>query len=58
VHEIKDLKLDFNLKESGNYRVELWLELLGQPHCWILSSPIYIKPYASHALEEESEWQK
>jgi hypothetical protein len=44
VHEIKDLKLDFNLKESGNYRVELWLELLGQPHCWILSSPIYIKP--------------
>lgn len=44
VHEIKGLELDYNVRESGNYRVELWLELLGQPHCWILSSPIYIKP--------------
>jgi hypothetical protein len=44
VHETKGLKLDWKLGQSGNYRVELWLELLGHPHCWILSSPIYIKP--------------
>ena len=30
------------VQESGNYRVELWLEVAGDPHLWILSNPIYV----------------
>jgi len=44
VHESKGTVLDWQVTRSGNYRVELWLELLGQPHCWVLTSPIYLKP--------------
>ena len=44
VHESKGAVLDWQVTRSGNYRVELWLELLGQPHCWVLTSPIYLKP--------------
>jgi hypothetical protein len=34
---------DFEVKQSGVYRVELWLEGLEGPQIWILSSPIYVK---------------
>jgi hypothetical protein len=44
MHESKGAVLDWQVTRSGNYRVELWLELLGQPHCWVLTSPIYLKP--------------
>ena len=37
-------RLDWAIPTAGNYRIELWLELLGQPHCWILTSPFYLKP--------------
>jgi hypothetical protein len=43
VYETDSERLDCAIKTAGNYRVELWLELLGQPHCWILSSPFYVK---------------
>ena len=44
VHESRGSALDWQVCGPGHYRVELWLELLGQPQCWILTSPIYIKP--------------
>jgi len=44
IHEFDGQKLDWPVSMPGNYRVEVWLEVLGQPHCWILTSPIYVKP--------------
>jgi hypothetical protein len=43
VHQTSGERLDWAIPTAGNYRIELWLELLGQPHCWILSSPFYLK---------------
>jgi hypothetical protein len=44
VYQTSGERLDWAIPTAGNYRIELWLELLGQPHCWILSSPFYLKP--------------
>ena len=44
VHQTSGERLDWAIPTAGNYRIELWLELLGQPHCWILSSQFYLKP--------------
>lgn len=27
----------------GNYRVELWLDVAGQPRVWVLSNPVYVR---------------
>jgi hypothetical protein len=35
--------LDFEVKEPGVYRVEVWLSLVGEDRPWILSNPIYIR---------------
>jgi hypothetical protein len=43
VHQTHSDRLDWEIPMAGNYRIELWLELLGQPHCWILSSPFYLR---------------
>lgn len=43
-HESKGAGLDWRVTQAGNYRVELWLELLGEPQCWVLTNPIYLKP--------------
>ena len=29
--------------QPGNYRVEVWLTLAGEPRPWILSNPIYVR---------------
>jgi len=34
---------DFNVKEPGNYRVEVWLNIAGEKTIWILSNPIYVR---------------
>lgn len=44
VYEGDHHNLSWQIPGPGNYRVELWLELLNQPHCWILTSPFYIQP--------------
>jgi hypothetical protein len=31
------------LKEPGNYRIELWLDVAGQPRIWVLSNPFYVE---------------
>ncbi len=30
------------VKEPGNYRIELWLNIVGEDRIWILSNPIYV----------------
>jgi len=32
------------INQAGNYRVEAWLEIAGEPMIWILSNPLYIRP--------------
>ena len=44
VHEADGDRLDWKIPSAGIYRVELWLEVLDQPHCWILTSPFYLGP--------------
>jgi hypothetical protein len=34
---------EFDVKESGAYRLEAWLELDGELRPWIFSNPIYVK---------------
>ena len=34
--------LEVKLKDPGNYRVELWLDVAGEKRAWILSNPIYV----------------
>lgn len=47
VYEFKDTtQIEFQAKEPGAYRVEVYLESLGEPYSqmpWILSNPIYIR---------------
>lgn len=32
------------LTEAGNYRIEAWLDVAGEPQIWILSNPLYVAP--------------
>lgn len=47
IYEAKDTpQIEFQAKETGAYRVEVYLESLGAPYAqmpWILSNPIYIR---------------
>lgn len=43
IAEMDSDHINWEIPQPGNYRVELWLELAGQPHCWILTSPFYIQ---------------
>jgi hypothetical protein len=35
--------VDVAIDKPGNYRVEVWLTLAGEPRPWILSNPIYVR---------------
>ena len=35
--------IDVPLDKPGNYRVEVWQTLAGEPRPWILSNPIYVR---------------
>jgi len=35
--------IDVPLDKPGNYRVEVWQKLAGEPRPWILSNPIYVR---------------
>jgi hypothetical protein len=37
-------KIDVPLDTPGNYRVEVWLSMVGEARPWILSNPIYVRP--------------
>jgi hypothetical protein len=39
----KTKRMDFNVKKSGVYRVEAWLEVDGEQRPWIYSNPIYVR---------------
>lgn len=34
---------EYAVQEPGIYRLEVWLNLAGQPQIWILSNPIYVR---------------
>lgn len=36
-------EIQMHLTEPGNYRVELWLDVAGEPRPWILSNPFYVQ---------------
>lgn len=44
IEEVAGRTLDFEVKEPGVYRVEVWLTLAAEPRPWILSNPIYVRP--------------
>ncbi len=35
--------IDVPADQPGNYRVEVWLALAGEPRPWVLSNPIYVR---------------
>ena len=41
--------LNHKVTESGNYRVEVWLNMPDGPKIWILSNPIYVRDAAKTA---------
>ncbi len=45
-HECEGRSLDMPVAEPGNYRVEAWLTVAGEPTVWILSNPIYVQAVA------------
>ena len=44
VEESAGRTLSFSVVESGNYRVEAWLDIDGERMLWILSNPLYVAP--------------
>jgi hypothetical protein len=44
VVETKGRKLAAPIPQPGNYRVEAWLDVAGEPMIWILSNPVYVRP--------------
>jgi hypothetical protein len=36
-------RLDFDIKATGVYRIEAWLEVDGEQRPWIYSNPIYVR---------------
>jgi hypothetical protein len=42
VREVKSGRMDFDATEEGVYRVEVWLDVGGEPRPWIYSNPIWI----------------
>jgi hypothetical protein len=43
IEQVEGATLDKTVEEPGVYRVEVWLNLAGEPRPWILSNPIYVK---------------
>lgn len=46
IHEHRGRTIEFDVREPGNYRVEVWLPIAGELKPWILSNPIYVRPGA------------
>jgi len=36
-------EIAISVKESGVYRIEVWLNLAGEDRPWILTNPIYVR---------------
>ena len=43
VRAVNTDRLDFEVKASGVYRIEAWLEVDGEQRPWIYSNPIYVR---------------
>jgi hypothetical protein len=44
IHEQAGHAIDFPVDKPGNYRVEVWVSMVGEGRPWILSNPIYVRP--------------
>ena len=44
VNESTGNRFSYAVTELGNYRIEAWLDIAGEPMIWILSNPIYVRP--------------
>lgn len=43
VHEARTRKLEYPLDQPGNYRLEVWENIVGELRPWILTNPIYVR---------------
>lgn len=43
IHEADGASLRLPLEKAGNHRVELSLDVAGEPHLWVLSNPFYLR---------------
>ena len=43
IEQVEGATLDKTVEEPGVYRVEVWLNLAGEPRPWILTNPIYVQ---------------
>jgi len=43
IEQVDGSSLDKTVEEPGVYRVEVWLNIAGEPRPWILSNPIYVQ---------------
>jgi hypothetical protein len=43
IKEVKSDRLDYDVVEAGNYRIEIWLEIDQEQRPWIYSNPIRVK---------------
>jgi len=50
VSESSGKSFDFSVNEPGIYRIEAWLQFVGEPRLWILSNPIYVRASQDIAL--------
>jgi hypothetical protein len=44
IHEADGARLELPVSEPGNHRVELSLDVAGEPHLWVLTNPFYLQP--------------
>lgn len=42
VSESDGSRFEYSVKDSGIYRIELWLNVAGEDRAWVLSNPIYV----------------
>lgn len=43
VCEMNGRRLEWEIAEQGNYRVEAWLDVAGERLLWVLANPIYVR---------------
>jgi hypothetical protein len=43
IHEADGANLQLPLQKAGNHRVELSLDVAGEPHLWVLGNPFYLR---------------
>ena len=45
IHEADGRELSLPVAKPGNHRVELSLDVAGEPHLWVLGNPFYLRSH-------------